>query len=377
MVCVYAEKCGGCTLRHLQYDEYKHFKNEEFRKVISKIRQSGLQAEEAVFIPDGLRRRAEFSFCCHKNKLQMGFNSAKSHEISDIDYCCSLTEKINRNLLQIKSFLQNLCNIKIHTKIKNKLQTTYLKQGKIFITQAANGLDILLETDQPFNLDHRLETADFLQKNPDIIRISLKPSDKIAETIVEKDKPYTDICGYRVFIPAGTFLQASDEAQNALIELVKSYIGNTEGKIADLFCGVGTFSYPLSANPKNKITAADSSADLLTEFQKTINTLTIPNIKIIKKNLFKYPFDSDELKGFDVIVFDPPRAGAAAQIKQISLMNKADKPQKIVAISCNPHTFVNDANTLIDADYKLTKITMIDQFVYTQHSELVALFEKK
>ncbi|MBQ4400145.1 MAG: RNA methyltransferase, partial [Alphaproteobacteria bacterium] len=45
-------------------------------------------------------------------------------------------------------------------------------------------------------------------------------------------------------------------------------------------------------------------------------------------------------------------------------------------ISCNPHTFINDAATLIFGGYKLTEITMVDQFVFTEHFELVALFEK-
>ena len=86
--------------------------------------------------------------------------------------------------------------------------------------------------------------------------------------------------------------------------------------------------------------------------------------------------DANELKGFDVVVFDPPRAGAKAQVQQIAAMPTADKPQKIVAISCNPHTFINDAATLIFGGYKLTEITMVDQFVFTEHFELVALFEK-
>lgn len=100
----------------------------------------------------------------------------------------------------------------------------------------------------------------------------------------------------------------------------------------------------------------------------------IPNIEIQAKNLFKYPLDKLELKGFSAVVFDPPRAGAAAQVKKIAEMT--DKPEKIIAVSCNPNTFVNDANTLISAGYKIDEITLVDQFIYSNHSELVALFTK-
>ena len=71
-----------------------------------------------------------------------------------------------------------------------------------------------------------------------------------------------------MFIPAGTFLQASNSGEQTLINLVLKYISDSQGNIADLFCGVGTFSYPLAANPKNKITAIDSSDELLNGFQK-------------------------------------------------------------------------------------------------------------
>ena len=102
--------------------------------------------------------------------------------------------------------------------------------------------------------------------------------------------------------------------------------------------------------------------------------IEIPNIKIVTRNLFKYPLDTEELKDIDVVVFDPPRAGAAAQAKVMSLMPIDSRPQKIIAISCNPATFVNDANTLIQGGYKLQEVTMVDQFTYSNHSELVALF---
>ena len=94
----------------------------------------------------------------------------------------------------------------------------------------------------------------------------------------------------------------------------------------------------------------------------------------MNKNLFKYPFDENELKDFDAILFDPPRAGAKAVCEKIALSNH--KPDILVAVSCNPNTFVNDANTLISGGYKLKEVSMVDQFIYSNHSELVAFFTK-
>ena len=98
------------------------------------------------------------------------------------------------------------------------------------------------------------------------------------------------------------------------------------------------------------------------------------NIEIEERNLFKYPLEEADLSDFDVVVFDPPRAGAISQVKEIANMSGRGKIKKIVAVSCNPHSFVSDAKVLIEAGFTLKSITMVDQFVYSNHLELVALF---
>lgn len=374
--CPYQQICGGCPLRYMDTESYRKSKIETFNQILAHIHQKNVTTDQPIFIADGNRRRAEMTFSYKKGKLIFGFNAAQSHEIADIEKCLSLTENLNNILPDVRIFLTDFCRIKTTSKIKNKLQTSSITQGDIWLIEAANGVDILLEISTNISLEHRLLISDFMQNSVSSIRFSVKVQNGKPETIVEKAKPVVNINGLNVFIPAGTFLQPSSAGQQALVDSVMRYIGNSSGKIADLFCGIGTFSYPLAQNIKNKITSADSAPDLLDSFQKTINALTLPNIKIVQKNLFKYPFDSEELKEFDIILFDPPRAGASSQVAQIAAMNSADKPQKVIAISCNPHTFINDANALIAGGYKLQSITMTDQFVYTNHFELTALFEK-
>lgn len=376
MECKYQHVCGGCPLRCLSEDEYRSRKIAQFNNSLRAIKQENIPEGQPIFVNDGMRRRAELAFQYRKNKIIMGFNGAQSHDIIDIDTCMSLTIGINSVLPKIREFLEAFCSIRQSKKIKNKFISTGICCGDIFITQADNGIDILLKTTEPVGMEHRLEIGDFANRNDEIIRISVSVNNAYPETITEKIKPYVKMGERQVFIPSGTFLQASSDGQQALIDTVMRYIDNGSGNIADLFCGVGTFSYPLSQNIKNKITAVDSSGELLDGFKQTVNKLMIPNIKIIKKNLFKYPLDAVELKEFDIIVFDPPRAGAKAQTAQITVMPDEDKPQKIVAVSCNPHTFVNDANTLISGGYRVKEVTMVDQFVYAEHFELVALFEK-
>lgn len=376
MSCPYQNICGGCPLRAMDFEQYRQYKEANFKQLTSAIMQQEVPLGKALFISDGERRRAELTFQYRKKQIILGFNAAQSHEIINIEKCVALTDKINAVLPALRGFLQRFCAIQNTEKVKTKFMVSNVSEGEVWLTEAANGIDVVLEIDNKLSLAQRMEICEFANENEEIIRVCVGAKNKTPETIIEKNKPYVDICGQNVFIPAGTFLQASEAGQNALIGLVLKYIGNNSGKIADLFCGIGTFSYPLAANIKNKITAIDSSDELLNGFRQTVNYLTIPNIEIVQKNLFKYPLDGAELKNFDFVIFDPPRAGAAAQTKQIKMMNNADKPQKVVAVSCNPHTFINDANTLIEGGYIIKEITMVDQFVYTKHFELVALFEK-
>ena len=91
--------------------------------------------------------------------------------------------------------------------------------------------------------------------------------------------------------------------------MVLKYLGKTSGKIADLFCGVGTFSYPLAQKPGNRVLAVDASKELLEGFKNSVNRQMIANIEIVCRNLFKYPLEGAELEGLAAVVFDPPRAG--------------------------------------------------------------------
>ena len=193
------------------------------------------------------------------------------------------------------------------------------------------------------------------------------------EVIVEKNKPYILINGFYVYISAGTFLQPSFEGEAFLRKKVSEYLQETEGKIADLFCGIGTFSYELCRKQNTKILASDSSHQLLKAFRQSLNTNQISNVDICEKNLFKYPL-KEEIENCHAVIVDPPRAGAAKQIETIC--NLKNPPEKIVMISCNPHSLLKDCQMLLENNYKIKEITLLDQFVYSNHSEVIALFTK-
>lgn len=376
MGCKYQENCGGCCFRNLSKQNYQELKINKFKSILNaELHLEDDVFENPVFIDDGTRRRASFAFEYKKTGMVFGFNESKSNNIADCLYCPMLTPKINDNIEKIRGFLLKLCQIKTVKKIKGKkFSESFICKGDLLVLDAYNGIDIVLETKSDLELAHKMEIFDFVNSNPDIIRVSYrKDSFSEAEPVVEKLKPIIKIGGYDVFVAPGMFLQASYQGEKALVDTVSGYVADINGKIADLFCGIGTFSYQL-ANCGNKIVAVDVNKGLLDGFQVSVNKQMLHNIEIMERNLFKYPLEPSDLADFDAVVFDPPRAGAMAQVKELARAFGNGKIKKIIAVSCNPHSFVNDAKVLIEAGYKLKSITMVDQFVYSNHSELVALF---
>ena len=91
-----------------------------------------------------------------------------------------------------------------------------------------------------------------------------------------------------------------------------------------------------------------------------------------ERDLFRRPLLAAELARFDAVVFDPPRAGAEAQARQIA----ASEVNTAIAVSCDTGTFARDANILVAAGFRLEEVTPVDQFRYSAHLELVGVFRR-
>src|SRR3546814_19886273 len=88
--------------------------------------------------------------------------------------------------------------------------------------------------------------------------------------------------------------------------------------------------------------------------------------------LFRSPLGAAELARFDAVVFDPPRAGAAAQARHLAQAAAST----VVAVSCNPATLARDLRTLVDGGYRIERVTPIDQFSWSSHVEAVAVLRR-
>ena len=84
------------------------------------------------------------------------------------------------------------------------------------------------------------------------------------------------------------------------------------------------------------------------------------------------PAHIPELKKFDAVMLDPPRAGALAQTRELA----QSQIRRIAYVSCNAESFARDARILADGGYSMGAVTPVDQFLWSSHIELVAAFAR-
>lgn len=376
MGCEFSQNCGGCLYRMMNITDYRKQKESAVYHILeTALSGQNFKWRAPIFISDGKRRRAAFVFSYQKGWLKFGFNASKSHEIAEFSKCFALEGRLNALLPNLKQLIARLGAAPVSTHKKNASKP--LVKGDVLLLLADNGVDVVLETEGAFELTHREIISDFMAQNSAVLRFCLKhPKADDAEPIVEKAKPQIEISGVLIDVAPAMFLQPSHEGETALVSLVKQYLYDVNGKIADLFCGIGTFSYALLQNKQNKILAADINNALLFQFRQAANKMMFNNLEIITRQLFQYPLSRAELENLEAVVLDPPRAGAMAQVQQIAALEKTRRPRQIVYVSCNPHSFVHDAKVLLAGGYRLMETTMIDQFVFTNHTELVSIFKE-
>lgn len=342
--------CGGCTLQHASDTLYHGFKRD---LVIAALKSKGLKPEVAPLITaqPGQRRRAVFTARKTEEDLLLGFNQAESHHIVAISECPIASPGIVSKLATIARI--------------GTAMAVNAEPFRITVLETLSGLDLAVDGIKKLDDRERRRTVEAVLGERGIARVSLN-----GEIIVEPVRPVIDFGGVSVSPPPGSFTQATAQAEEAMAKLVLDHLGKAK-RVADLFAGCGTFALRIARKARVHAVEGEDKALKALDFAAR-NTQGLKPVTIEKRDLFRRPVMAQELKVFDAIVFDPPRAGAEAQCQEIARSGV----KKIVAVSCNPVTLARDLSILTAAGYRITSVTPIDQFLWSSHVEAVATLEK-
>ena len=347
--CRHFGECGGCALQHLEDGAYRAWKRE---KVVHALTAARIDCEvgDLVACAPHSRRRVTFTARKADGEMLFGFVRALSSEVIPITECPISLPEIVSVLDPLKALATLIC------------ATT--KSFHMTVTATAAGLDIAAQDSGVLGEHQRRIATNFviMQK---FARLTID-----GEVIVEPQKPVILFGDVAVALPPGSFLQATQAAEQAMVELVGGHMARAK-RVADLFAGCGSFALRLAA--KSEIHAVEGDAAAVAALDRAFRFATgMKRVTTERRDLFRRPLTFKELNTFDGVVFDPPRAGAEDQSKQLA---RSDVPF-VAAVSCNPTTLARDLSIIIAGGYRLKSVTPIDQFLWSSHVEAVALLEK-
>jgi 23S rRNA (uracil1939-C5)-methyltransferase len=348
--CRHFPECGGCQVQQVDDPAYADWVAE---RILHALRAHGVepvQIEPTHLSPPGSRRRASLRAARRGREVALGFNAEASHRIVDMRECHILRPELFRLVAPLRAMLESLL--------------ADGQGGGVTMTLTEAGVDLLLS-----NVDGRslaaLERLTRFAHEQRLARLSVETSAGV-DIIAEPSPPFVRFDGVPVRLPPDSFLQATLDGEAALQAAVLSAVAGAKA-CADLFCGAGTFALPMSGTAR--VHAADAAGPAVRALEAAARAAG-RRVAVEHRDLFRRPLRADELKRFDAVAIDPPRAGAAAQVAELA---KAKVPV-IAAVSCNPNTFARDAAMLVAGGYRLERLWPVGQFRWSTHVELAARF---
>lgn len=347
--CPHYKSCGGCDLQHAS-DAFVADWKEGFVRTALADRDLTPTFRPIATSPAASRRRATLAARRTKSGAMAGFHGRRSDVLTPVPGCTVLDPALSAFLPVAEAIAQTGGSRKATLAVS--------------VTSSEAGPDVTVKGGKPLDGPLRMELATLAQTH-DIARLTWED-----ETVLTRAEPVQRFDGLAVVPPPGAFLQATQDGQAALIAGVADALDGCR-RVADLFAGCGTFALPLSRAAQ--VHAVEGEAPMLDaalrgwRAQPGLRQLTTE-----ARDLFRNPLLAEDLAGFDGVVIDPPRAGAAAQVEQLL----GSGVPRIAYVSCNPVTFARDAATLCAGGYDLEWVQVVDQFRWSMHTELVSFFTR-
>ena len=348
--CVHFGVCGGCTLQDLSLEAYRARKREAVVRALGRHGFDDANVAHVIAVLPGTRRRAVFEIARKDGITSIGFHALKSHDIVDMRQCLVLTP----GLLQLTSHLR-------------RLMQGILANGQhaeAHVSDVDNGIDIAFRASVQFK---PALTRAFAEAAADMNAIRVSWNGALA---FESAIPRVRFGRADVEMPVESFLQPVRAGEEILLTHVREAVKGAR-TIADLFSGCGTFSLPLAERARvHAVEKERAMLDALLVAAK--KTSGLKPVTVAARDLFKVPLTAAELDKFDAVTLDPPRAGAQAQAVQLA----RSKVAQVAYVSCDVASFARDARILADGGYHMGTVTPVDQFLWSEHIELVAAFSR-
>ena len=346
--CPHFGACGGCALMHASDRFVAAWKASRVRGALA---ARGIEAEVAgvATSPPGSRRRAVLSGRRTARGAVVGFHARASGEVVAIPACRVVTPAL----------------VALLPACERIVAAGASRRGEVSltVTEAVPGADVAV-SGAPAPDAAAMAGLARIAAEAGIARLTWG-----GEPVAQAAPPTQSFGGVRMVPPPGAFLQATRHGEAALRSVVLDAL--PEGPALDLFAGCGTFALPAAMD--RAVHAVEGDARMVDALLAGARGATgLRQVTGEARDLFRRPLAGAELAPYAAAILDPPRAGAAAQVAALA----EGGPPVVAHVSCDPASFARDAATLVAGGYRMGPVRVVDQFRWSAHVELVAVFRR-
>lgn len=378
--CPYSKKCGGCSFRHMTYDEELKYKKSRVQDALNRIGHLDIEVDEIIGADDlsHYRNKAQYPVDISDGEMFAGFYAYKSHRIIPCADCKLQPAEFEKGLEAFAKWIEseNITSYNEQTG-KGLLRHIYFRKGfatgEVMACAVINGNSIpngeLLVSLLREKVDGLTSVAVNINKEKTNVILGKETS------IIWGEKYIRDsLLGKNFLISPNSFYQVNHNQCEKLYAKAKAFAGLTGTEtVLDLYCGVGTIGLTMAENVK-QLVGIEIIPQAIENAKENAKINHITNAQFICADA---PKGAEILKkqgvNPDIIILDPPRKGCEKSlfdtIEQLS-------PKKIVYVSCDSATLARDLAILKEKGYEVKKVSAVDMFPRTPHVECVTLIEK-
>ncbi|MBE0428583.1 MAG: 23S rRNA (uracil(1939)-C(5))-methyltransferase RlmD [Thermoleophilia bacterium] len=379
--CAHFGVCGGCSWQSLPYETQLEFKQKQVGDCLKRI---GGVEEPPLDEPLGAaplwryRNKVEFSFAPAPGAgIDLGFHRpGEWQRVINIDDCVLHSQLTNK----IRNLTRELVR-------ESGLEAYDPRSGAGFfrhlvLREGANTGEVMVNlVTAPGEFPEKQDFARRLTTDhPEIASLvwsvnSTKASVATGfpfQVLAGRDHIFEEIRGLRLKVSPSSFLQTNTHMAERLYRKAVGYAGlRGEELVFDLYCGIGSISL-LLARGCREVFGIEIMEEAVILARENTRANGAENAGFAVGKVRKVLKDLGLRRRPDVVVMDPPRAGASKKEVQriLEIM-----PSRIVYVSCNASTLAGNAAQLVEGGYRLLGAGAVDMFPHTPHIEVVALFE--
>jgi 23S rRNA (uracil1939-C5)-methyltransferase len=375
--CPYFPRCGGCTYRHIHYEEELRLKKQRVQDNLSRIGGSDVTVEEILGARDTLHYRNKAQYPVSKDGA-VGFYRARTHEVIECEHCLLVKPEADAAAEALREYMQS-CRVAGYDE---KTGRGLVRHLYVRSNAAGESLVCVLVNGDKLPKEDRLVTL-LRDACPKCTGIVLGTNTKKGNVILGdryrtlwgSDRLEDTLCGKTFRLSVPSFYQVNRVQAERLYAKAIEFAGLTgQETVLDLYCGAGTITLALSDHAK-KVLGAEIVPEAIDDARENAARNGVKNAEFfcgdasdVAKKLAR-----ENLRP-DVITVDPPRRGLAADVvESIAEM----QPGRVVYVSCDSATMARDVKRLADLGYTAQRACAVDMFPRADHVETIVLLQRE